>query len=355
MRLASLLSSRGHRVTILEHGRHCYARNRDLSGQIHFKIVNCPWDLSVPFYRNWQFLRSQPADVGLLVKSVFTAGGIRSDLAAWLCHRRLLTIEHSPPDAYPEHRVPRLVRRVRSAVRSRFPSRVICVSNAIRNQLQNQEGYPGSKLEMVHHGVDTSEFCPSEHIRREVRQQWGIPQEALVFGFVGRLSPEKGVGTAIASFSRFRGMGIGQDAWLVLAGEGRERASLEAAAQAQRVKDRVLFVGFQKRPQEIYPGFSYVLLPSIYEGFGLALLEGMACGCPGIAMNVGGIPEVLSNPNLGWLIPAGDREAFANAMVQAAQLKTKDRAQMGRAAREHAVSNFDLDASLESIIRIIEE
>jgi len=354
--LAHRLRARGHRIRVLEHGTgDCYDRERDRFGGAAFEVHHYLWDLSVPFSDYLRFLRSHPADLALLIKWLFTVGGIRTDLATWLSYPRFWTVEHSMADPMPEGRRAALRRRILSAIRCRFPQRVICMSQAIRQRLIRQEGYPASKQLSARYALDARRFQPSEVFRRQAREQWSISQTNMIFGVVARMSREKGVSRAVYGFSRVRASEAGRDAWLVLAGDGVEREMLEQMARDLKIEDRTRFIGFQNNPWEIFPAFDCVLVPSVSESFGLSLLEAMACSVPGIAMNVGGISEVFSDPRMGWLIPAGDRDAFAAAMIQAAAMPREELRGMGRAAHRHAVDNFDLEPSYDKVIRMLED
>ena len=90
------------------------------------------------------------------------------------------------------------------------------------------------------------------------------------------------------------------------------------------------------------------------EGWGMPLLEAMACGACPVATAVGGIPEVLSAPELGWLVPAYDCEAFAAAMVEAASLTSAQRAIMSGRARDHIVTNFNAKAQFNALADVVD-
>jgi colanic acid/amylovoran biosynthesis glycosyltransferase len=104
----------------------------------------------------------------------------------------------------------------------------------------------------------------------------------------------------------------------------------------------------------MYPGFDVFLMPSLLEGLPHALLEAMASGVPPIASRVGGIPEVITNANTGWLIPEGDRDGFLSAMAGAVACPAERLAQMGRRARARVLSNFDSDVLLGRLADLIE-
>src|SRR5262249_41642443 len=96
------------------------------------------------------------------------------------------------------------------------------------------------------------------------------------------------------------------------------------------------------------------LLPTRDEALSLALIEAMACGCCPIAMGVGGVPEVLSDPAAGWLIPADDRGRFMDAMDAAVRLDADRRGALGRAARAGVGERFDAGRQSAALADLIE-
>jgi glycosyltransferase involved in cell wall biosynthesis len=141
---------------------------------------------------------------------------------------------------------------------------------------------------------------------------------------------------------------------LVLVGDGAERAALEQKARLLSCREQVIFPGFTDRPWEAYSGLDVFVLPSRDEALPLALLEAMACGCCPVAMAVGGVGEVLSNPRLGWLVPAADRTGFLTAMQAAVALPDPARAEMGGRARQHVVSKFNAQRQFAALADVIE-
>jgi len=226
-------------------------------------------------------------------------------------------------------------------MRSLFPHRVLCVSEAVRDGLAATFSFPRRKLAPIRSGVDKAIFRPDETRRRESRAAWGVPDSALVFGAVARLSPYKNFETAIAQFARLADELPERDMRLVLVGEGPLREKLEALARDRGCANRVLLPGFTNRPETAYPGFDVFVMPSRGEALGLALLEALSCGCPAIAAGVGGVPEVIGDTHVGWLTAPGDEEGFLAAMREAANCAPAALVAMGRRARDRVTCEFD--------------
>jgi len=137
-------------------------------------------------------------------------------------------------------------------------------------------------------------------------------------------------------------------------GEGQDEGVLRARASQLKPNGRVTFWPFCDRPWEPLAALDVFLMPSLNEGLPLALLEAMACGCCPVASAVGGVPEVLESPQLGWLVPAADDPAFAASMVDAVSRTDDDRRAMSERGRKHVVDRFDMHTQFGRLADVIE-
>ena len=140
---------------------------------------------------------------------------------------------------------------------------------------------------------------------------------------------------------------------LVMVGDGSERTNVEHRARCLGVYDKCVFVGKQPNIVDYLSAADVLLLPSEQESFGLAALEAMACEVPVIASRVGGIPEVVTDGETGFLSEVGDVEKMAG---DAARLlsDTTLRREMGKRARESAVSRYRTDIVIPQYIEFYE-
>jgi N-acetyl-alpha-D-glucosaminyl L-malate synthase BshA len=141
---------------------------------------------------------------------------------------------------------------------------------------------------------------------------------------------------------------------LVMVGDGSERTNAEHRARCLGIYEQCSFVGKQPRIVDYLSVSDVLLLPSEQESFGLAALEAMACEVPVIASRVGGIPEVITDGETGYLSAVGDLDKMAE---DAARLLTdRDlRIEMGRRARESAISRYRTDVVIPQYIKFYED
>jgi glycosyltransferase involved in cell wall biosynthesis len=186
-------------------------------------------------------------------------------------------------------------------------------------------------------GVDTDVFAPDTAARARVRARFGIPHDAFVAGYAGRLVPEKGVHVLIDALAAL------PDARLLVFGDGRERARLEAAA-TRALPGRATFAGHvaSSAMPESLNALDALVLPSLraagwQEQFGRVLVEAMACGVPVIGSATGEIPRVIGDA--GLIVPEGDRTALRDALELLAA-SPEHRCTLAGRSRQRAVESY---------------
>lgn len=141
---------------------------------------------------------------------------------------------------------------------------------------------------------------------------------------------------------------------LVMVGDGSERPRAEQRAQDLGIAEHCVFVGEQPNIVDYLSAADVLLLPSEQESFGLAALEAMACEVPVVASRVGGIPEVVTDGETGFLSEVGDVHEMAKNAAQL--LVDKDlRREMGGRARESALGRYSTDSVIPKYLAFYEE
>lgn len=191
--------------------------------------------------------------------------------------------------------------------------------------------------------------CKSEYARHpvaELRASLATQGEPLLV-HVSNLRPVKRPVDCVEILARVLQKGI--SARLVMVGDGSERPRAEQRARDLGIAGQCVFVGEQPNIVEYLSTADVLLLPSEQESFGLAALEAMACEVPVVASRVGGVPEVVTDGETGFLSEVGDVDKMAE---DAARLLTDEefRREMGRRARESALARYSTDIVIPKYI-----
>jgi D-inositol-3-phosphate glycosyltransferase len=199
-----------------------------------------------------------------------------------------------------------------------------------------------TRVEVVHPGVDLTAFRPVP--QDEARRRVGVPADADLLLFVGRIQPLKAPDVLVRAAAELVGRDPGRRRRLVVAvvggpsGTGLERPeALAHLAGELGIGDLVRFVPPVRRDQlaDWYAAASLVCVPSYNESFGLVAIEAEAVGTPVVAASVGGLPTAVADGRSGLLVPGHDPRDYADAIARILD-EPGLRASMSGAAREHA-------------------
>ncbi len=218
---------------------------------------------------------------------------------------------------------------------------IISVSDALRTELLDI--LPENKVRTIPNGVDPPLYSCQD--RRKARIMQGVPFDEWVVGTVARLIPSKGLHTLLESFSLV--CNVIERIHLVLAGEGSERRTLERYADRLGIARRVHFLGYREDVATFMGSWDGFVLPTLSEGFSLALLEAMAAKLPVIATSIPSIKEAVIPGKGGLLVPTHDAPALAAAMIFLLKDPIKAKA-MGEFNYSRVSERFSLDKMVES-------
>jgi len=192
---------------------------------------------------------------------------------------------------------------------------IISVSMATKKDILKYTRVPEDKVKVIYEGKNPSFYPRAQDDRsiHDVRSHYGIGEDRYLLS-LGVWDPKKNVRNIIKAFAetirRFEGRCI-----LVIAGStGKNNWALEQLINELHIQDKVLFTGFiqDEHLPLLMSGARAFCFPSLYEGFGLPVLEAMACGCPVITSNVSSLPEVAGNAAL--LVDPNDVGQISQAM-----------------------------------------
>jgi glycosyltransferase involved in cell wall biosynthesis len=284
-------------------------------------------------------------------------GGLLGMIAAWLAR--------VPVRVYHMHGVPlstatgynRILLTWTERLSCGLAHKVLCVSPSLRDlaielQLSTPEKMFVPALGTIN-GVDAeSLFNPARvsDSRVAIRQRLGIPAQAVVIGFVGRLVRDKGVIELAEAWSLVRE--AVPEAHLLIIGEPEPRDPVPEAILSQlQADDRVHMVGFVADLADMppyYTAMDMLVLPTYREGFGNVLLEAAAMGLPVVATRVTGCVDAVVEGVTGTLVPVGDSDSLARA-IRAYLDDPALRQQHGAAGRERVLRDFRPEAIWQAL------
>jgi N-acetylgalactosamine-N,N'-diacetylbacillosaminyl-diphospho-undecaprenol 4-alpha-N-acetylgalactosaminyltransferase len=204
----------------------------------------------------------------------------------------------------------RFPRIIRALMRWTYPSRVVVgPTDGVTDDLR--DNFNVTRATTIPHGIDGDAIRSSADA--EPREPERVGGDYIVA--CGRLTPQKDYPTLLRAFAIARSRGV--DGSLCIVGDGEQRPTLEALARELGIADQVRFTGHLDNPFPVMKRARFLVLSSIWEGFGLVLLEAMALGLPVISTDCpSGPSEILRGGKSGVLVPVGDVEALASRMVE---------------------------------------
>jgi L-malate glycosyltransferase len=349
--LGKELAERGHTVHFISSA--LPTRLTQLSERVRFHEVEM---MSYPLFEH------QPYTLALATKMADVAAAESLDL---------LHVHYAIP-----HSISAILAR-----ESLRPERVLPVITTLHGTDITLVGADRSYLPITRYGIAQSDgvTAVSHHLKRATAETFGFDRISVIPNFIcstdysRRPSPElrrelaPGGEPLLVHVSNFRPvkrpvdcveilsrvLARGVKTRLVMVGDGSERAQAEHRARCLGVDRHCAFVGKQPRIRDYLSASDVLLLPSEQESFGLAALEAMACEVPVVASRVGGLPEVVDDGLTGYLAEVGDVERMSDC---AALLLSDEegRREMGRRAREAAVSRYSTDLVIPQYIEFYE-
>jgi len=188
--------------------------------------------------------------------------------------------------------------------------KVISCSSSMKWELENHFHLPSEKIIVIPNAVDVSKY--ERKINPEaVKRRYGIEPYEKVVLFIGRLVPQKGVEYLVRAIPLI--LQHHRDVKFVIAGDGWSKDYLEDLARSAGFGNKIRFLGFISDSDltELTIGSDVLVVPSVYEPFGIVALEGMAAGIPVVAANVGGLSEIIEHDRTGVLVYPKNPESIA--------------------------------------------
>jgi glycosyltransferase involved in cell wall biosynthesis len=228
---------------------------------------------------------------------------------------------------------------------------LVAVSESVRQDLVGLGIAPAGKIRVIPLGLDLAHLTaplPRGLLRREA----GIPDGAPLVGMVGRLVPIKDVPTFLRAARIVRE--AKPEARFALVGDGEERPALESLRRELGLDGEVTFFGWRRDLAAVYGDLDVVVNASRNEGTPVALIEALAAAKPVVATRVGGTPDLLGEGERGRLVPPGEPNALAGAVLETLEESeaARHRAQAGR---EHVLARHSADRLVRDVDALYRE
>lgn len=249
--------------------------------------------------------------------------------------------------------------KVALAIKKRIVGRIfrtaaaVITSSSEAGAFLQSLGIPSERIFMGRSVVNNTWWTDrAAHLDRAgLRRELNLPVEAGVVLYCAKLQSWKRPGDLLEAFSRANVL----DSFLIFAGDGPLRASLEQRSRDLRVADRVRFFGFvnQTRLPGLYVASDLLVLPSDYEPFGLVVNEAMLCGRPVVVSDrIGARYDLVREGETGSVFPCGDVEALANTL----RSLLSDRSQLDRmgAAAKERMQTWTPELNIATFVRAVE-
>ncbi len=226
-----------------------------------------------------------------------------------------------------------------------FVHRYVALSRDLKTYLVDKVGISADRIDQIYNGVDAQRFRPLADPAAAVDGWPSISQEAWVVGTVGRMQGVKDQTLLARAFVRALCLRPGlRSSWrLVMVGDGPLRDQVRALMRESDLVDLAWLPGERADVPQIMQRMHCFVLPSLAEGISNTILEAMACGLPVVATEVGGNAELVQAGRTGLLVPAGDVDGMAQALLQIYDATDRGRA-MGVAGRCEVERRFSLPA-----------
>jgi glycosyltransferase involved in cell wall biosynthesis len=226
---------------------------------------------------------------------------------------------------------------------------LVAVSPEVRDELVELGVAPREKFAVIRLGIPLEERLGDPTADLDYRRLYGIPEDAFVVGWVGRMTGVKDTASTLEILRAARDRGV--DAVLCLVGDGPDRGRLEEVAHDLGIARHCFFVGYQEDVAGYYRLFDAFLLPSVNEGTPVSAIESLASGTPVVANRVGGVPDVVRDGVDGFLVEAGDVEGAAERLARLAR-DPMLRARLGEAGRERVLRRYSVSRLVDDVDRL---
>jgi glycosyltransferase involved in cell wall biosynthesis len=234
---------------------------------------------------------------------------------------------------------------------SRIADRLIACSGRVAEHLRELKTVPMDKVIIVRNGIRLRDWFepPAAASVAAVRRELQTDSQAFPIGVVGRLELQKGHPCLFHALASIQEEVPHLRLWIV--GEGTQLPVLQKLAADLQIASKITFCGVRRDMREVYAAADLVVMPSLWEGLPIALLEAMAAQRPVIATSVGGIPEVIQHEVNGLLVPPQDSQALA-AAIHRCYCNRDFARRLGQSAAHAVRHDFSIERHAQKIMAV---
>jgi glycosyltransferase involved in cell wall biosynthesis len=226
---------------------------------------------------------------------------------------------------------------------------LVAVSPEVRDELVELGVAPYDKFVVIRLGIPLEERLGDPTVDSDYRRLYGIPEDAFVIGWVGRMTGVKDTGAVLEIVRATRDRGV--EAVLCMVGDGPDRERLEQLAHELGIARSCYFVGYQSDVAGYYRLFDAFVLPSVNEGTPVSAIESLASETAVVANRVGGVPDVVRDGVDGFLVQPGDNDAAAARLAELAAdpaLRTR----LGASGRARVLERYSVARLVDDVDRL---
>lgn len=341
--LTKHLSDRGYRVKILcLHEQGIYFDT--ISKNVSVKVLDLPYRIR---WKEILHLKRVIASEKPTIVQCFHSNPNRWGAFAARLARVPLIITNLQNCYYSESLLSRLFNRFFF----NFTTHAISCSNAVRNFHIYHKKYPASKITTIHNSVDLKHF-PTKDTKSYLREELSLTDDTFLIGIVASMIPQKGHSYLLLAAKEV--IREHPKAVFVLVGEGAMHNEIKAIIKSKNLENNVYLLGTRTDIPEVLSSLDLFVLPSIWEGFGVAILEAMASELPVIASRVDGIPEIVVEGETGLLVQPKDVNGLTEAMLYFLN-NPEERKRMAKAGSRRSIEYFSMETMVDKYLELYQK
>jgi len=219
---------------------------------------------------------------------------------------------------------------------------VTIVSQKASETMLKSKTVSSNKLLVIYNGIDLNKFIfQDKKAREEIRKELNLKKDDKVLISIGRLFEAKGYPYLIEAIKILKSKY--PDIKLLIIGEGEEKNKLETQIRGLNLEKNIFLLGRKENVSNYLNASDIFVLASLWEGFGLAIVEAMACGLPVITTNVGGIPEIIKDKISGLLVNPKDFKILAQKIDYLLNLDADSKERFALKGRKIVEQKFPLE------------